>query len=134
MLTCQLLALNLVKRSLLSSENQLVAGPVGLWARGPRVWATCGPRLRGAGVSRRGIGAVHRPTRLSLGPVRREADSSTYPQADDGVAANTLAQGTRRQTATVDPAEMRGLATTGLHCVAELAFLSEQGSTRGTPV
>jgi hypothetical protein len=39
------------------------------------------------------------------------------------VAANTLAQDTRRQTATVDHADIRGLGTTGLHYVAELAFL-----------
>ncbi|WPL11694.1 hypothetical protein [Thiorhodovibrio litoralis] len=39
------------------------------------------------------------------------------------VMANTLAQGTQRQTATVDHADIRGLGTTGLHCVAELAFL-----------
>jgi hypothetical protein len=89
-----------------------------------RVWATCGPRLLGASELRRDAGAVHRvATRLSLGPVRGDADASTYPQADDGVAANTLAQGTRRQIATVDHADMRGLGITGLHCVAELAFL-----------
>ncbi len=28
-----------------------------------------------------------------------------------------------QQIATVDQADMRGLGTTGLHCVAELAFL-----------
>ena len=34
-----------------------------------------------------------------------------------------LGSGPIRQTATVDHADIRGLVTTGLHCVAELAFL-----------
>jgi hypothetical protein len=37
--------------------------------------------------------------------------------------SSTLCQDTARQNATVDHADMRGLVTTGLHCVAELAFL-----------
>ncbi len=36
---------------------------------------------------------------------------------------STLGQDTARQFATVDHADMRGLVTTGLHCIAELAFL-----------
>ncbi len=34
-----------------------------------------------------------------------------------------LGQDRIRQTATVDHADIRGLVTTGLHCVAELAFI-----------
>jgi hypothetical protein len=41
------------------------------------------------------LGVVHGlSTRLQLGPVRRDADSSTYPQAGAVIDANTLAQGT----------------------------------------
>jgi len=34
-----------------------------------------------------------------------------------------LGSGPIQQIATVDHADIRGLVTTGLHCVAELAFL-----------
>ena len=34
-----------------------------------------------------------------------------------------VGSGYAEQFATVDHADMRGLVTTGLHCVAELAFL-----------
>jgi hypothetical protein len=46
--------------------------------------------------------------------------SSRSPNCLD---ASALGQDTAEQIATVDHADMRGLVTTGLHCVAELAFL-----------
>jgi hypothetical protein len=36
-----------------------------------------------------------------------------------------------QQIATVDHSDIRGLVTTGLHCVAQLAFLYYQGSLAG---
>jgi hypothetical protein len=83
----------------------------------------------------RSFGAVHGlSTRLQLGPVRTDADSSTYPQAGKDVAANTLAQGTRGRLRRWIMLRCVDWLPTGLHCVAELAFLYSQGSAPGMPI
>jgi hypothetical protein len=71
----------------------------------------------------RPLGAVHRlSTRLRSG---RSALKRTRPHIHGrGVRySKPIGSGHTRQIATVDHADMRGLGTTGLHCVAELAFL-----------
>ena len=83
-----------------------------------------------ATAARRGPWVVH--TSL-LGPVRRDADSSTYPRAGAGIDANTLAQGTQGRLRRWIMLRCVDWLPTGLHCVAELAFLYDQGSAPGMP-
>ena len=84
---------------------------------------------------RRRLGAVHGlSTRLQLGPVRTDADSSTYPQAGRDLDANTLAQGTHGRLRRWIMLRCVDWLPTGLHYVAELAFLYKQGSAPGMPV
>jgi hypothetical protein len=99
------------------------------------VWASGGPRFRYARclamAFRRGPRVVH--TSL-LGPVRRDADSSTYPQAGGDLDANTLAQDTHGSLRRWIMLRCVDWLPTLFHYVAELAFLFNQGSAPGRPV
>ena len=76
-------------------KKSIVIGPVGMWARGPRVWSTCGPRYDGAWHSHRSVCAVHGlSTRLQLGPVRGTRTRPHIHRAAVRFASSALAQGT----------------------------------------